>query len=171
MPGGVRVSDDLYHRLPWLDELVWCICNTYSLPTKQSSIVLTYLMVCSTNCHHNSSNWDVVCVTISTHWGRVKHISVSKLTVIGADNDLSPGWRQAIWTNVCLLLIRNLVTNVSYILSENHTFTFQKLHLKISSAQWRQFYFGLDVLSDCCRPRFWCNFLKFATISCNTIIL
>ena len=31
-----------------------------------------------------------------THWGRVTHICVSKLTIIGPDNGLSPGRRQAI---------------------------------------------------------------------------
>ena len=31
-----------------------------------------------------------------THWGRVTHICVSKLTSIGSDNGLSPGRRQAI---------------------------------------------------------------------------
>ena len=39
-------------------------------------------------------------ICISTHWGRMPHICVSKLTVIGLDNGLSPGRRQAIiWTN------------------------------------------------------------------------
>ena len=41
-----------------------------------------------------------------THWGRVVHICVSKLTIIGSDNGLSPGLRQAIiWTNAGILLI------------------------------------------------------------------
>ena len=31
-----------------------------------------------------------------THWGRVTHICVSKLTIIVPDNGLSPGRRQAI---------------------------------------------------------------------------
>ena len=35
-----------------------------------------------------------------THWGRVTHICFSKLAIIGSDNGLSPGRRQAIiWTN------------------------------------------------------------------------
>ena len=35
-----------------------------------------------------------------THWGRVTHICVCKLTIIGSDNGLSPGRRPAIiWTN------------------------------------------------------------------------
>ena len=41
-----------------------------------------------------------------THWGWVMHICVSKLTIIGSDNGLSPGRRQAIiWTNAGILLI------------------------------------------------------------------
>ena len=44
-----------------------------------------------------------------------------KLTIIGSDNDLSPGRRQAIIsTNARILLIRNLGTNLSEILSEVH---------------------------------------------------
>ena len=40
------------------------------------------------------------------HWGRVTHICVSKLSSIGSDNGLSPGWRRAfIWTNAGILLI------------------------------------------------------------------
>ena len=34
-----------------------------------------------------------------THWDRVTYISVSKLTSIGSDSDLSPGRRQAILLN------------------------------------------------------------------------
>ena len=47
-----------------------------------------------------------------THWGRVMHTYVSKQTIIGLDNGLSPGWRQAIiWTNVGILSIGTLGTN------------------------------------------------------------
>ena len=41
-----------------------------------------------------------------THWGRVTHICIGKLTNIDSDNGLSPERRQAIiWTNVGILLI------------------------------------------------------------------
>ena len=51
-----------------------------------------------------------------THWGRVTHICVSKLTIIDSDNGLSPGRRQAIiWTNAGILLIRPSGTNFSKI--------------------------------------------------------
>ena len=45
-------------------------------------------------------------VNLLTHWGRVTHICVSNLTIIGSDNGLSTGRRQAIiWTNAGILLI------------------------------------------------------------------
>ena len=84
-----------------------------------------------------------------THWGRVTHICVSKLTFIGSDNGLSPDRRQAIiWTNAGLLLIGPLGTNFSEILIAFHTFSFKKMLLKMSFAKWRPFYLGLNVLSD-----------------------
>ena len=84
-----------------------------------------------------------------THWGRVTHICVSKLTIIGSDNGLSPGRRQAIiWTNAGILLIRTLGTNFSEILSAIHTFSLKKMHLKMSSAKWRPFCLGLNVLTS-----------------------
>ena len=53
-----------------------------------------------------------------THWGRVTHICVRKLTIIGSDNGLSPRLHQVIiWTNAGILLIRTLQTNFNEILS------------------------------------------------------
>ena len=85
-----------------------------------------------------------------THWGRVTHICVGKLTIIASDNGLSPGRHQAIiWTNAGILLLGPLGTNFNEILIENHTFSFKKLHLKMSSAKWRPFCLGLNVLTHC----------------------
>ena len=82
-----------------------------------------------------------------THWGRVTHICVSKLTIISSDNGLSPGRRQAIiWTNAGILLIRTLGTNFSEILGEIHSFSLSKMHMKMSSAKWRLFGLGLNEL-------------------------
>ena len=70
-----------------------------------------------------------------THWGRVTHICISKLTIIGSDNGLSPGRRQAIiWTNDGLLLIGPLGTNLSEILIKILTFSFKKMRLKVPFA-------------------------------------
>ena len=84
-----------------------------------------------------------------THWGRVTHICVSKVTIIGSDNGLSPGRRQAIiWTNAGILLIGPWGTNFSEILIGIQTFSFKKIRLKMSSAKCCSFRLGLNVLSD-----------------------
>ena len=83
-----------------------------------------------------------------THWGRVTHICVIKLTIIGSDNSLLPGRCQAIiWTNAGLLLIGPLGTNFSEILIKILTFSFKKMRLKVSSAKQRPFCLGLNVLN------------------------
>ena len=83
-----------------------------------------------------------------THWGRVTHIWVGKLTIIDSDNGLLPGRHQAIiWTNAGILLIGPLGTNLNEILIEIVTFPFMKMHLKMSSAKWRPFCLGLNVLT------------------------
>ena len=80
-------------------------------------------------------------------WGQVMHICVSKLTIIGSDNGLSPDWRQAIiWTNAALLLSGPLGTNFSEILIEILAFSLKKMRLKVSSAKRRPFCLGLNVL-------------------------
>ena len=85
---------------------------------------------------------------VLTHWGRVTHICVSKLTIIGLDNGLSPDRRQAIiWTNAGLLLIGPLGINLSEIVLEILTSSFKKMRLKVSSAKRRPFCLGLNVLN------------------------
>ena len=84
-----------------------------------------------------------------THWGRVTHICVSKHTIIGSNNGLSPGRRQdIIWTNAGILLIGTLGTKFSEILIENRIFSFKKIGLNVSSAKWRPFCLGLNVLME-----------------------
>ena len=79
-----------------------------------------------------------------THWGRVTNICVSKLTIIGSDNVLSPDWHQAIiWTNAGLLLIGPLRTNL--ILIKILTFSFKKVCLKVSPVKRQPFCLGFNV--------------------------
>ena len=79
-------------------------------------------------------------VSMLTHWGRVTHICVSKLSIIGSGNGLSSGRCQAIiWTNAGILLIGPLGTNFSEILIEIYTFSFKKMHLKMLS--WKMLAF------------------------------
>ena len=89
----------------------------------------------------NQRNW-------LTHWGRGTYICVSKLTIIGSDDVLSPGRRQAIiWTNAGIWLIPTLGTNFSEILGKIHIFSVKKMYFKMSSAKGRLFSFGLNELN------------------------
>ena len=77
------------------------------------------------------------------------HICVSKLNIIGSDNGLVPDWCQGIiWTNTRILLIKLLRTKFSDKLIKFHTFSFKKLHLKMSSAKSWPFRLGLKVLTE-----------------------
>ena len=83
-----------------------------------------------------------------THWSRVMHICVRDLTIIGSDNGLLPGQRQAIiWTNARILFIGHWGTNFIEILIKIPTFSFKQMHLKMLSAKWRPFCLDLNVLS------------------------
>ena len=85
------------------------------------------------------------------------HICISDLTSIGSDNGLSPGRHQAIiCTNAGILLIGPLGTNFSENSIEILTFSFTKMRLKVSSAKWRPFCLGLNVLM----AYKWCRKLK-----------
>ena len=87
--------------------------------------------ICKMSCHF---------IEALTHGGRVTHICVNKLTIIGSDNGLSPGRHQAIiWTSAEILLIGLLGTNFSEILIRIQIFPFKKIRLKMSSAKWRPF--------------------------------
>ena len=82
-----------------------------------------------------------------THWGRETHICVGDPIIIGSDNGLSPDRRQAInLTNDIILLIVPLRTNFSEIVIEVQTFSFNIMRSKVSSAKWRPFCLGLNVL-------------------------
>ena len=92
-----------------------------------------------------------------THWGRLTHICVGRPTIIGSDNGLSPGRRQAIiWTNDEMLLIGPLGTKFSELWISIQTFSFKKMHLKMSPAKWRLFCLGLNVLNGNCHDAPYC---------------
>ena len=87
-------------------------------------------------------NWKLLESTkeLLTHWGRVTHICVGNLIIVGSDNGLAQ------ITNAGILLIEPLETNFSEILIKIHTFIFNEMHLKTSSANRRPFCLGLNVL-------------------------
>ena len=77
-------------------------------------------------------------VQLLAHWGRMAHICVGKQIIIVSDNGLLLARRQAIFSNNAqILLLGPLGTNFSEILIEIHTFSFHKMHVKMSSAKWR----------------------------------
>ena len=73
------------------------------------------------------------------------------------------GRRQAIiWNNAEILSIGPQVTNFSEMLIKIHTFPFKKMHLKMSSAMWRRFCLGLNVLNRYMIAKFKALTLKYA---------
>ena len=75
------------------------------------------------------------------------HKCISDVTIIGSNNGLLPGRRQAIiWANAGIWSIEPLGTNFNEILIEIQTLSFKKMHLEMSSAKWRWFCLCLNVL-------------------------
>ena len=94
--------------------------------------------------HHNGHRY--IKRDVLNHWSLVMPICVGKLTIIGSDNGFSPGrWQVIIYTNA-----GTNNCNLSEILSEIDTFSFKKMHLKMSSAKWWQFCLSLNESSLPC---------------------
>ena len=89
-----------------------------------------------------------VCVSLGLGgWARLVHIYVSNLTIISSDNGLLPGrCRAIIWTNTGIWLIGPVDINTNEILIEINSFSFKKMHLKMSSAKRRVVLLGPNVL-------------------------
>ena len=104
--------------------------------------------LCSALIEIHMTHWKSVSWLINlTHWGRVAHICISKLTIICSDNGLSPVRRQAIiWTNAEILLNEPIRTNFSEILIETRIFSFKTISFKMSSGKRRPFCLGRNVL-------------------------
>ena len=109
-------------------------------------LVVTHLMkmcLCVMEITYKSNN--INCIN---HWGRVMHICIGNLTIIGSNIGLSPGLHQAIiWTNAGILLTEPLGTNFSEILNEIVTMSFKKMFLKVLSAKWKPLCPGLNVIT------------------------
>ena len=126
-----------------------CFCFNILRPTENDRYsavdISKFIFVKRNSCivHQNLSTG-----VLLTHWGRVTHIYVSKLIIIGSYNSLSPDRRQAIiWTSAGILLIGPFGTNFSEILIEILTFSFKNMRMKVSSAKRRPFCLYLNVLT------------------------
>ena len=117
---------------------IWTVCwiiRPGNLTCHSFHVIFFY----SINRYHKTGD-------LLTHWGRVTHICVDKLTKIGSDNGLSPGRRQAIiLTNAGILLIRSLGTNFSEISTGIQTY----FHSRKCIWKCRPFCLGLNVLRLC----------------------
>ena len=96
-----------YNRpINFLDK--FSILYEYQFGRKRSSNLALIIMIDKFNdwlCPPQSNH------CLITHWGRVMHISVSKLISIVPDNGLPPGRHQTIiWTNAGILLIEPVGT-------------------------------------------------------------
>ena len=106
--------------------------------------------------------------SLSTHWGWATHICVNEITIIVSDNGLLPGRCQAIiCINAGILLIGPLRTNFNEILIKIHTFSFDEMHLKMSTAKWQPLCLSFDVLKTC----WWSGHRRIQGISSNAIDL
>ena len=73
-----------------------------------------------------------------THWGRETHICVSKITIIGSDDGLSPGRRNAIiWTNAGILLFIRTLHDCPSQMNENLLISNSKLTSDSELIWWR----------------------------------
>ena len=137
-PGSCRPQMGLM-LVPWI-LLSWCLllccalCTVADFPLGTIWLFYIYreVLTCQVSKHQASPHL--------THWGQVTHICVSKITIIGSDNGLLPGWCPAIiWTNAGTLLIGTLGTNLNQILSDIHIFSFREMYLKMSYGKWKPF--------------------------------
>ena len=134
---GVTVCRDTCHSLYatayGLNSTKWYAMLFMANWTKYLYMIFTFVLVPLNLLFAKTSSQSILGI-ILTHWSRVTHIFIGNLSIIGSDNGLSPGRRQAItWTNVGILLMGPLGTNFSEMLIEIHTFSFKKIHLKMSS--------------------------------------
>ena len=121
-----------YHFWYWHILQTWCwpfICLYLIEYTRLNCVLVNEIIAISYGlcvwAGRNLLPW-MPCISL-THWGRVTHICVNKLTIIGSDNGLPPGRRQAIiWTNSEILLIRTLGTNFSETIGKIYSFPFKK---------------------------------------------
>ena len=127
----------------WLASgLVWYVpgCIWYELHLfKQNCILGVQDYKCHTHFIKNRQFW------VSLRWCPVTDNYVGKLTVIGSDNGLLPGRRQAIiWTRAGIFLVGPLRTNCNNILIGIHIFSLTKIRFRMPSAKYCPFPLGLN---------------------------
>ena len=160
-----------FHENVWISLKISLKCIS-KVPNGNEPALIQVMAWCWTGTSHYLNQW---CPSLLmhiyaslglselTHWGQVTHICIDNLAIICPDNGLSPGQHQAIiWTNAGILLIGPWGTNFSEISIGIQTFSFKKMHLNMSSAKWRPFCLGLNVLKMLASYHFQAAVWKFA---------
>ena len=112
-------------------------------PLSEPMMVNLLTHICVTGPQWVKGEWeDSITIQDSCEWWSIHLCSDN-----GSDNGSSPIRRRVIiWTSNGLLLIGPLGTDFNEILTEIHTFSFKKMHLKMSSGKWRPFCLSHNVL-------------------------
>ena len=129
----------LFHKIPDNITMLNLLNNSEALMYQHTRYHVAYYMKC---------NEPITFLPALTQCGRVTHICVSKLTIIGSDNGLSPGRRQAIiWTNAGMLLIGpiGVISDEISIMKYLHSW---KSISRCCLEKWRPFYLGRNGLKQ-----------------------
>ena len=158
------------HTLVWLDGSLWCYRALLQGLFWHHYACIYYSPFIVHNCMKMYSlepflinNFFINLI----HWGWVMHICISKLTIIGSDNDLSPGRHQAIiWINIGILLIGPLGTNsVKY--KSNFFFqekAFENVVRKLGAILSRPQCVNVEILQFTCTGGVYNVFCKFKVL-------
>ena len=107
---------------PMLTKINWTFRNKIQWNLSQNTIIFISEKMFLSKCHPCFSGLYVL-----THRCRVTHICVRNLTIIGSDNGLSPGQRQAIiWINAGILLIEPFWNNLQWNINHNSNIFIQE---------------------------------------------
>ena len=132
-----------------------CVFNTLDLARRISEITRRHWFTWKLN-----TKWIITKITLSwalkefvtrihafSHWGRVTHICVNKLTIIGLNNGLSPGRHQAIiWTNAGALLIGPIGTDYNEnFINSNFIHFHSRNSILVCLTNGVHFFLGLNV--------------------------
>ena len=116
---SVENMSTILSRSEIVDPAKYCLYTANS-PTVQWPSTLSWAKV-TKNLLGTPNEWDLqIYIFFTCHWGRVTHIGVSKLTLIGPDNGLSPSrYLNQCW-NIAISNIQwNLNRNLHIFIQEN----------------------------------------------------
>ena len=104
-----------WHKSGWtLAEVMACCLTAPSHYLNQCWVIISEVLTTISQELLNISILDMSLKITNlrlTHWGRVTHICVGKLSIIGSDNGLSPGRRQAIIWKKCSNIVNWTLRN------------------------------------------------------------